>query len=77
MKRRTRVALSAFVLLVSPMLAVLSGVLVLNMIPGVEVTPGFIEATPVNLAGGMGAFIVVTGLSTLAGWRFIWDRRFD
>lgn len=64
-------------LLIAPALGVLSGVFVLNMIPGVEVDPGFIEATPLNMAGGLAAFFVVTGLGALIGLRFIWDRRFD
>jgi hypothetical protein len=47
------------------------------MIPGYELEPGLVEATPINLVGILAAFGGVTALGTLLGLRYVWDRRFD
>ena len=77
MKRSKRLALSALVLLISPVVGMLAAILVGIMIPGHEIGGGFIEATPINLFIPQLVFVIVTGLGALLGLRLIWDRRFD
>jgi hypothetical protein len=77
MKRRSRIALSALVLVASPILALILAILVVRLIPGVEVDPGFVEATPVHIGAAFLTFVFGTGFFALIGLRLVWDRRLD
>ena len=71
MKRSKRLALSALVVLISPVVGLLA------MLPGAPLGDGRFEATPVNLFVPQLVFVMMTGLCALLGLRWVWDRRFD
>jgi len=77
MKRSKRLALSAVVLVISPVIGLLAAIGVALMIPGAPLGDGRFEATPVNFLVPQLAFVMVTGLCVLLGLRVVWDRRFD
>jgi hypothetical protein len=73
MKRSTRLALSGLVLLVSALLGIVAAFLAGYMINHAR----FDLVAPVTLVGILAAFVGVTGLGTLLGLRYVWDRLFD
>src|SRR4029450_6916255 len=67
MKRSTRIALSTLVVLMSPVIGLVSAIVVGRMLPGAPLASGVFEATPVNLLVPQLVFVMVTGLCALLG----------
>lgn len=70
--RTTRIALSIAVMVVSLAIGLVLAILVTNAIPGVQVDPGLIEATPVHLFAFPATFVFVSLVSALLGLLYVW-----
>jgi hypothetical protein len=72
MTRTGRIALSMAVVVMSLAFGLSLAILVTNAIPGVQVDPGFVEATPVHLFAFPATFVFVTFVSALLGLLCVW-----
>jgi hypothetical protein len=67
--------LSIAVVVMSLALGLVLALLVTNATPGVQVDPGFVEATPVHLFAFPATFVLVSLVSSLLGLLYVWRCR--